>query len=538
MKTTICESFQKEFHCMILLTHKNAGKGRISLRGSCKHAHCHVYKFLWIGDTRQVQKSLPFTVSFDKIETTHDKMLCRQIRGKKRLEMKQRLKHCKPTTLGEDLLRKINQDLLDNNICEVPSDDTIKKIRSEKLLENDLCAGDFEDFIELQKGTDYIAKVLSPFAVYMHSDVQFRVLHLIHKNREKGKEIVGHLDATGGVVKVNSETTKKQILYYPLVVRIKGDPKDDTYTLYAVTESLNSGHGVPDITAWLSDFNQSFLRSFPTIMPVFDRIISDFAYANFLGVLFTFQGMRIHQYIYICYKYAVNLTDYTELIIIVKVQMCTVHLTNSIAQFARQHYPSDSALKTSSQTKYFIECIASLMICKNYNLLKEIFRNMSILILSKYESSEFLAAKTAIAALTTKEKLMNRNINTNFRYDKLMQQDRGITNAPTVYDLNASIVDLPIYKGSLFYNDLLRIYNDVQSNIQQPTGKNLQKNAFYNTKTIPAFMKQYGGILPLWTGLTVPEGIQKYDNQPAELQMKKVKGHKWSKSNWKLDQEK
>lgn len=40
---------------------------------------------------------------------------------------------------------------------------------------------------------------------------------------------------------------------------------------------------------------------------------------------------------------------------------------------------------------------------------------------------------------------------------------------------------------------------------------------------IPHFMKKFGGILPLWTGLTVPKSIEKYDNQPAELKMKKVK---------------
>lgn len=44
-------------------------------------------------------------------------------------------------------------------------------------------------------------------------------------------------------------------------------------------------------------------------------------------------------------------------------------------------------------------------------------------------------------------------------------------------------------------------------------------NKFFKVALVEEFMKQYGGILPLWTGMTVPAGIERYNNQPAESHM-------------------
>lgn len=49
--------------------------------------------------------------------------------------------------------------------------------------------------------------------------------------------------------------------------------------------------------------------------------------------------------------------------------------------------------------------------------------------------------------------------------------------------------------------------------------RNKIPNKFCNTKILDAFLIQFGGILPLWTGLTVPKGVDRYNNQPAESAM-------------------
>lgn len=121
---------------------------------------------------------------------------------------------------------------------------------------------------------------------------------------------------------------------------------------------------------------------------------------------------------------------------------------------------------------------------------------------------------------------MDSELKTNYRYDKQLPEDdiNDLSNSDTVYDLTASILDLPIYKSSQFYLDLEQIHSD--SIVQIATSecrKGDEKNLFHSRKIISAFLKQFGGILPLWSGITVPEGIDRYHNQPAEKQMDIVK---------------
>lgn len=121
---------------------------------------------------------------------------------------------------------------------------------------------------------------------------------------------------------------------------------------------------------------------------------------------------------------------------------------------------------------------------------------------------------------------MVSELKTNYRYDKLLQEEDiiDLSKCDTAYELSASILNLPIYKGSHFYLDLKQIRSDSIVDVSQhECRKDDKKNLFHSKKIIPAFMKQFGGILPLWSGITVPEGIGRYHNQPAEKQMDIVK---------------
>lgn len=325
------------------------------LRGKCKHKGCRAYQLIHFRrkDYGPLIHSPAFLVRYDKTEKSHVQMLCRQTRGVLRNELKEALKHSKAKTYNNENLRNIDEEMYKNNITNILSDGTIRKARSEMLKSNDICIGDFEDFISLQKATEddpYIKKVGSPFAVYMHSSLQYKVLEAAHVRKNEGEEIVGRVDATGGVVKVHSTTSNAPILYYPLTMELKGDPNDDTNTIYPVTESINSGHGVPDISAWLNDFMESFTQYNSKINPLFDRIVSDFAYANFHGVRHSFHSMRIQEYLFISYKYATQLNDYSKLRTLTKIQMCCVHLSKTFTLFVKKYFPSSNfeRKKTSS----------------------------------------------------------------------------------------------------------------------------------------------------------------------------------------------
>lgn len=59
---------------------------------------------------------------------------------------------------------------------------------------------------KITKDLPYIQKVISPYAVYIHSKEQFETLVLRHKRNKPGTEVVGRLDATGNVAHVISNS--------------------------------------------------------------------------------------------------------------------------------------------------------------------------------------------------------------------------------------------------------------------------------------------------------------------------------------------
>lgn len=157
------------------------------------------------------------------------------------------------------------------------------------LQENYYSKNDFNDMIMLHQKTidnPFINKVVSPFAVYMHSKLQFCILEAAHKRRKDDEEVLGHMDATGGVIKLNSNIANGPIMYYPLIMPLKGDENDVNHTMFAVTEFINSSHKVPDIAAWLFNFYEAFMQHNATILPIFDRILSAHIYIIPLPSLF------------------------------------------------------------------------------------------------------------------------------------------------------------------------------------------------------------------------------------------------------------
>lgn len=320
-------------------------------------------------------------MNYNKEKIRHKKFLVRQFRGDYREQAKKKLKRAKPSTyLSNQIAKLTDRHVQFKNTANlnIGSNPTMRKVRSEALQSDDLAKDDFEDMILLQKKTEkdlYINKVIHPFAVYSHSRQQVEVLQTIHKRKKKKEELVRFLDATGNVVKVTDEV--HPIYYYPLVVKLKSHIDNENATIFLLTESLNSLHKVPDTAGWLFDFKEGFIHHNSKINPLLNRIVSDFAYSNFHGVLHAFQGMRIHQYTFLCYEYAVGLSDFSTLALLVKIQMCSIHLSNTFVQFVKNYILSDSTTSSYEQ-KFIIEVLCAMMTCKSYNLLKEIFRNLCI----------------------------------------------------------------------------------------------------------------------------------------------------------------
>lgn len=300
-KNQICKSFDQSWECILILKKPRLGSNVVTIHGKCKHKGCRKYKFVAL--TANVKKATgapTFNVFFNQRELIHPISLIRQFRGADRVDEKVKLRESLPATYLKNALNDMNEmdeeTYANGKKSTVPSDCVTQKMRSEVMLEQDLDRDHFQDMVKLQKATQdspYIQKVISPYAVYMHSKEQYETLVLAHNRKKPGTEVVGRLDATAGVAYVTPETSTHQIMYYPLVLSIKMDESDRFHTLFPVTEELNTGHGVSDISGWLNDFNEKFIAHNSRIHPVMDRIISDFSYANFHGVLHSFQSMRL-----------------------------------------------------------------------------------------------------------------------------------------------------------------------------------------------------------------------------------------------------
>ncbi|XP_037029405.1 uncharacterized protein LOC119069459 [Bradysia coprophila] len=598
-KNKIADIFDSLWNCVLIFTHKNIGKRIISLRGHCKHEGCRLYHFQ-LKKIEYVHDDNPsFMVRYNQEEVKHGPPLTRQLRGVLRDECKERLKHTMPATLSRDLLIEMDDDQYHNGNANVSkSDSVIIKVRSELLQSSDLAKDDFEDLMALQRATKddpYIQKVISPFAVFMHSKLQYNVLAEQHRRKKPGQEVPGYLDATGNVVRVRPETSTHPVFYYPLLTPIKGDPADKHAVLFPVADSVNSCHGAPDVGAFLHDFNAGFIKEHPTISPSLDRIISDFSYANFHGVLHGFHCQRIQQYIYMCYKFAVGLSDYSALQQITKLEMCKTHLTKTFVEFVRKFFPSSNPnKKTTYEQKFIVEVLCSMILCRSYNVLKEIYRNMAIILLSQYESPTFNNAKKNLVLMCTSDGILNGDVKQTYKFDRLLQSDMDkMSECTTAYEYNESILKLPIYKSSSFYFDLQQITDTVafdlkeeerqhikdtdptnlrehkiqpdkdtvpadskqhqseperdtvaydlneeqRQNIKDTDPSNLREhkiqpdkdtvpadskqrqseperdtvasNSFHDAKILPEFLKQFGGIIPLWTSITLPKGINR-----------------------------
>lgn len=512
-KNEIADQFDKIFNCIIILTHKTVGKRIISIAGKCKHNGCRRFQLRSEKKDLRAGRSPKFTVvSHHKIQ--HPIVLARQLRGATRDTYKKTLKTTKPSTMTRNLVLDMDLEQYESgNSTIVKSDAVMEKVRSEVLLSGDLAKEDTDDIIALQKETindPFIQKVISPFAVYMHSIIQYKVLQECHRRLRPTEEVVGFLDATGDVVKVCSSTSTHPILYYPLLIAIKPDRKDKTSLLFPVTDCLNSGHGAPNINSWLNDFNECLIKACPTIKRAFHRILSDFSYANFHGVLHAFQSMRIQEYLYICYKYAVGLIDFDILRNLTLLEMCKAHLSKTFVIFVRKEFPSkNSNKKTCYEQKYVVEVLCSMMTCRSYNVLKEIYRNLCIVLLSKYDSTVLTTAKDSLQQICTSEDMLNGKVVSKFKFDNLLQSKMDeMSECSTVFEYNQSILNLPIYKSSSFYYDFQAIHDSVSSDLPEDEIQNT-KNSFYNNKILPMFMMQFSGIIPLWTSLTIPNGSKR-----------------------------
>lgn len=241
-------------------------------------------------------------------EKNHTLSLTRWCHGLARKELKDTVLNQYPTDLFKKQMNSIDMELLkeENNLQGLPSYDSYRKVRSEKLNENRQSNDDIED-LKINRDQsiknneeEYIHEILDPFAVYLYSQSQFTILKQEIKKRKADFEIVLHIDATGAVVRKPYDCS--QIYYYVAIIKAKSAEFNDSFDFSPVMEMISSSHDVISIGNWLRTTKERVGHTEKWL----DRVVSDMSFATINCLCDIFKQTNYIEYLNITHRWMIN----------------------------------------------------------------------------------------------------------------------------------------------------------------------------------------------------------------------------------------
>lgn len=86
-----------------------------------------------------------------------------------------------------------------------------------------------------------------------------------------------------------------------------------------------------------------------------------------------------------------------------------------------------------------------MIMCRSYIVLKEIYRNLAIIILSKVTTPVVALAKQTLISLCTSDAILDGNVEATYKFDTLIQSDMdAMSECATVFDYKESVLNLQI----------------------------------------------------------------------------------------------
>lgn len=410
------------------------------------------------------------------------------------MDVKEELKVCNPKRLWERKAANINAVIRDKEQnVQVPSYTSVRKISSEKLAENDLDQDPLIDLLKernLQAGNPseaYLRKIqVSPLAVTMYSKMQSNVLKEVIKRLNKDEELVAYIDATGGLFR-QPKTVLNRIFYYALVITFKNNKSDRDRTSFPVSELISSAHSVDAISTWLSSLRLFLEEEMPKLKwPVFNRIISDKSFANLNAISISFNRISLLEYLNLTYDAITKGATMKEKI---KIHLCVCHIMKIISDDVKTHIGKNSA-------GFIIEIIASMFNTQSLDDIKCIWKNLSIILNSKYLNDSVKESLELLPYIVLK--LKSSPISEPDEDEDDVIENEGVDNEA-------------LYKRSPYFI----LFENISKSTFISTVDTGTKNVYFSDKLLNVLLKKHIAFLPLWSGLLGNEG-ERYSNAYIE----------------------
>lgn len=329
---------------------------------------------------------------------------------------------------------------------------------------------------------------MSPFAVCAFNRNQFEVLA---SEKAKKGELTGFLDGSGGVVKKPS-TNKKRILYYPFTIPVmpeqgKDDIDEKNCRILPFTEMVGQAHDQLYIGIWLKIVKRKFCELYPNLWPILTYAVTDFSLAIINAINEDWNRLTMREYLQVVYD---NLSDLPKLKArYTLILLCCSHLCNNMGDDVNNCFVTDHS------RKFLKEILAGMYNITKLHELKEFWRNLSILLRSKYYTTAVRDATNFLVEYLVEEKPTEYVKEEDISDEEWEDEDEED-------DLKLKNKILPDYKDSPFYKDFIELEYDKDKEFLKENGSD-ELNEFYSVNFADLMMRKYIPILPLWTCLVV-----------------------------------
>ena len=279
---------------------------------------------------------LQFQVKFNgTIHHSPKERHARPIRHQKRNELKTELKNKMARIKYRENINKLNEEIFTSGKRDdCPSQEVLRKIRSEAKKEYKIGASEITGLLELKKETtEQGSKVkgllhcikIHPPCVMLWTEATTKVFH------ELGKHDIVYLDATGSIMQKTGELTDKQYYLYELVVR---HPVRSKLCL-PVASMMTCDHTAASITNFLYTFQQSEAKLYGyssiTQPPL---LMIDGSPVLLKSVLCVFNLENVLNFHKRCYRIVMG-TALDGDLKLTNVHLCAAHFMKNAAAFCR-----------------------------------------------------------------------------------------------------------------------------------------------------------------------------------------------------------
>lgn len=239
---------------------------------------------------------------------------------------------------------------------------------------------------------------------------------------------------------------------------------------------ISCSHTAETIGNWLRSFRFYIERELKS-WPIINTIVTDFSFAQLNAILDAFNRMDVVEYLNLQYEFALKGVKNKN---IVNIHLCVAHLMHCIASDVNDHYRIGS-----KPNKVIKEVFASIILAKDYNEVKKIWTNMSIVFKNKFITSVVIDALSSISSISGKLSSIKMENQTEL-FNIVNENDNRTYNKT-------------LYSQSPFYRDFNAISDSIEPIDDKSSYKNL--NLFYDPVFMQKILKKYISYLPFYCGV-------------------------------------